>query len=220
MTVSQAGHGSFPRSRDIAPGSRLHTIIADLLIILDAVYIAGEVAFGLGHVKPLSGANYTLASSRFPLVVLVPIAAPFYLAAQDNQREITYQITYKAFEPEPPGHYTAQLRTVWHTVFSAFFVLYYERYRPFLQDKFGRDVKEWPEFFRFCWAIRNAAAHHESRINFTNPTSAPVTWAGLTYSPANNGHLIFGPNDLSVGDILILLIEFSDRLDGLGAPTL
>jgi hypothetical protein len=209
-----------PGSRDIAPGSRLHTIIADLLIILDAVYIAGEAAIGKGHVQPLSGANFALTSNRFSLVVQVPIAAPFYLAVRNDKRELTYQITYKASEPDPPGHYTSQLRTVWHVVFSAFFVLYYERYRPFLQEKFGRKTSEWPEFFRFCWAIRNATAHHGSRINFTNPKTAPVTWAGLTYSPANNGHLIFGPNDLSVGDVLILLIEFSDQLDGLDAPTL
>jgi hypothetical protein len=41
------------------------------------------------------------------------------------------------------------------------FVVFYERYRPWLQGKLGRETKSWPEFFRFCWTIRNACTYHD-----------------------------------------------------------
>jgi hypothetical protein len=103
-------------------------------------------------------------------------------------------------------------------IFSALFVIFYERYRPWLQDRFKREVKDWPELFRFCWAIRNGCAHHEAKINFTNPSSAPVSWGGLAFGPSDNGKPIFGENDFAVGDLFLLLLEMSDSLDALGCP--
>jgi hypothetical protein len=207
-----------PSSRIVGKGSRLHPIVSDLCILLDAIYIAGEAAFKLAHAKPMSGLDFALESSRFPVTVKIPIAGPFYLALTDP-RTVAYQIKLVPHFPEPSGtHKTENLRTIHHAVFAAFFVLFYERHRPFLQDRLGRETANWPEFFRFCWAVRNAATHHEFRVNFTNPKVAPVTWAGATYGPADNGRLLIGPNDLSVGDILILIMEMSDELDDLSAP--
>jgi hypothetical protein len=176
-----------PGTRDVAPGMRLHPTIDELCVVLDAIFVAGEVALGLQHTPPLKGHSYSLESARFPLLILLPIAGPFYLAATNNAQPRTYQVQFTEHEPQPPGPTTPQLRTVHHMAFSSIFVVFYERYRPWLQGKFGRDVKSWPAFFRFCWAIRNACTHHDGRINFTNPESASVSWAGLTYSPADNG---------------------------------
>lgn len=39
-------------------------------------------------------------------------------------------------------------------------------------------------------------------------------------SPADNGRPIFSKDDLAFGDIVVLLFEFSDELDRLGAPAL
>lgn len=203
-------------SRNISPDSRIYSIISELCIVLDAIFIAGEVALRQNHAP--HGSRYSLACSRFPLQVIIPISGPFYLAMLKNPVPTIYPITFEKYQPEPQGHTAPQLRTINVTVFCAFFVMFYERYRPWLQIQFGREVRDWPELFRFCWAIRNAAAHHEAHINFTNPTCKPVSWEGLTYSPLDNGKTIFGPNDLSVGDIFILLLEMSDELDELGAP--
>ncbi|MBV8187173.1 MAG: hypothetical protein JO339_08035 [Alphaproteobacteria bacterium] len=109
------------------------------------------------------------------------------------------------------------LRDFFRAMMCNAILVFYERYRPWLQGRFGRETKARPEFWRFCWAIRNAAVHHQGRINFTNSTAAPVTWRGLTYSPADNGKQVFG-TDLSVGDLMFLMLGMSDELDTLGAP--
>lgn len=99
-------------------------------------------------------------------------------------------------------------------------VFFYEQHRPWLQEKFGsgpKNLNNWPSIFRFAWALRNAAAHHNGALNITDPNVPPITWHQLKYDHTNAGLRVFG-DVMSMADMLIFLIEMSDELDGLGCP--
>jgi hypothetical protein len=69
----------------------------------------------------------------------------------------------------------------------------------------------------FARVVRNAIAH--GKIEIRNSNAPPVTWRGLTYSYADNGKQIFG-TDLKLGEIVALIFDASDALDGIDAPIL
>ncbi|MFC3308420.1 hypothetical protein [Blastomonas aquatica] len=99
---------------------------------------------------------------------------------------------------------------------SPIFLMFYEQYSGWWKDKYNRDEKTWPEIFRFGRVIRNAISH-QMMISWDNDKISPVSWRGLRYSSADNKKEIIG-FDLSMADIVFLMIDMSDELDRLGCP--
>ena len=96
------------------------------------------------------------------------------------------------------------------------FVDFYEAHRPWIRDALG-EIDEWPELFRFAWAVRNAISHNGGRINIADPKRRAVRWHKLSYDHRHAGTAIIGPV-LFTADIIILLCEMSELLDALGCP--
>jgi hypothetical protein len=79
-----------------------------------------------------------------------------------------------------------------------------------LERKFGTEVSGWPAVWNFGRVVRNAMSHG-GKVHFTNSGASPVSWKGLTYSPADNGRQILH-SDLWPGDIFDLIIEMDSHL--------
>jgi hypothetical protein len=101
-------------------------------------------------------------------------------------------------------------------VIAPFFVEFYEDFGPWIRTHVHTEFIKWPPVWQFARIVRNAASHG-GRVGTGNPAFLPVTWHGLTYGPAQDGHKLFGA-DLALADILLLMLEMNDSLDQLGCP--
>jgi len=94
------------------------------------------------------------------------------------------------------------------------FVEFYEAYKPWIVETYGKARANWPMPFQFGAVIRDAISHRKVKID--NHRTA-VSWAGLSFSSADNGTEIVGPK-LIYADILALMFDLATELDAHGAP--
>lgn len=97
------------------------------------------------------------------------------------------------------------------------FVAFFEDYKQWLYETIGHP-DTWPPAWRFARVIRNAASHRR-KVKIDQPKELPVEWQGLVISHQDNGKTIIGEiGGLFLPDIIALMLEMSDTLDGLGCP--
>ncbi|MEN9901640.1 MAG: hypothetical protein RL651_304 [Pseudomonadota bacterium] len=124
------------------------------------------------------------------------------------------QISVKQRNPAPPG-YTTQTsgfaRAV-ETIFQPFFVNFYERYSDEIAAKYGVIDKEAPSAWQMGWVVRNAVSHNGC-VGFKNKNHLPVTWQGLTLSPADEGKALFH-STFSAGDLIVMMFEMEEVRTG------
>ncbi|MGA7453722.1 MAG: hypothetical protein WBW73_21425 [Rhodoplanes sp.] len=99
-------------------------------------------------------------------------------------------------------------------------LFFYEQHLPWVQNTYGRNSKDrdnWPPIIRFARALRNAAVHHQGKLNITDPKVPPVSWHHLNYDHTNAGLKIFG-DVMNLADMLIFMVELSDEFDRLECP--
>jgi hypothetical protein len=89
-------------------------------------------------------------------------------------------------------------------------VNYFERECPQIEARYNTDRARWPADWNFARIIRNSAAHN-NEVVFSNPKAAPVTWHGLTYSPADNGRQVLHV-DLWPADLIYLMTDLDALL--------
>jgi len=82
------------------------------------------------------------------------------------------------------------------------FVTYFEKNLAAMFAK-HRGKRNWPGILNFGRIVRNAFAHGGT-VNITD--SIPGAWGGISYSEATNGRRVLY-NDLSVGDLTLLMLE-------------
>ena len=90
------------------------------------------------------------------------------------------------------------------------FLSYFENIRDEIEAKYGDKVLRWPAEIQFGRVVRNAFGHG-GKITWTKPPLVPVSWRGLTYSPAHQGQQVVY-NDLSQGDLTILMLDIDQLL--------
>lgn len=93
---------------------------------------------------------------------------------------------------------------------QSMFINYFERFRLDIEQKFGNDTTNWPTDWNFARVVRNSISH-SGCVNFQNLSAAPVSWLGLTYSPADNGRKVLF-YDLWFGDLIYLMIDMDRSL--------
>lgn len=207
--------------RWIIAGTRMYQTVHDICVLMDAILVAGQVALKTQPEEPHKGRFFTLASKQFPILVRIPISGPFYLAVLNDPRIPNYQVTFSPYQPEPIGpgyHRTVNLKSIQRAIFMTQLILFWERHSGWVWATYKR-ADDMPPILRFLWVMRGAAAHGNGAYNYGDKNRPPVTWHNLTYTAADAvaGRLVF-EQDLMEADILILLFEASDELDGLGAP--
>lgn len=131
------------------------------------------------------------------------------------------KVTTYRFTPEsPPSYYQGNrdlsnmgLQRLVGSLVGSFFLKWYERHSDALRLKHGNDPLEWPDLFRFAWALRNAIAHGD-KFAINNPAFPVTQWRGVVVTTAHARKLWFDLDAgfLGGGDILELVIELHDKL--------
>lgn len=101
---------------------------------------------------------------------------------------------------------------------SAVFSLFVDEAVSWVRRNVATDPHRFPSKVNFCRVVRNAIVHGGT-VNIDSPNAPIVNWRGLTYGHAQNGREILNNGtDLSIGDLMLLLIEADYELTTLGAP--
>jgi len=93
---------------------------------------------------------------------------------------------------------------------QSMFVNYFERYRPDIETKYGKNTTGWPQDWNFGRVIRNSFAH-KGVVHFQNPSAPSVQWRGLAYSPADSGRN-FMKRDLWPADLIYLMMDMDSHI--------
>lgn len=148
--------------------------------------------------------------------VAIPMAG--YVEAAVSGRapdEVVIRIEEK--EPEPEGINAAGMESISNRIVSAIFALFVETAFEWLRHNFGTRHHDWPPVANFCRVVRNAIVHG-GRINISSETAPGGSWRHLKYDHKSDGKQILNDGDLSIGDLLILMLEMEQELNELGAP--
>jgi hypothetical protein len=129
----------------------------------------------------------------------------------------TFFLFTKEKMPEPAGPSIHGVHSVSERLTCAIFSVFAERVCDWVRHNHDGDTKNWPPNINFGRVVRNAIVHG-GKINFTNPNADPVSWRGLTFSPADNGIVAVNAGLLSGGDLIVLMLEMELELNALGAP--
>ena len=182
--------------------------------------ICGSVSAAFAF-KVTGNADYAaecgFQSLQFDRYVMLPVLDPIGQLLEKN--EVPDRFKFRLDEqpkPETAPTGPSPLEKVFLNVILHFFVEFFEKNKSWIKSKFGQHHKFWPPTWQFAKVVRDAASH-DGAIKITDQAFVPVSWHNLTYGLDQNGRQIFGV-DLSLADILILMIEMSETLDKAGCP--
>lgn len=200
------------------PADRLFDPIFKILLFVDAISIATQ-SVTLGRVTMKRGDWAGCKAKQFDVEVLLPVLRPT-LSAIKGSAAAGIEIGF--FSPTDRLNWTAidgSSRFI-ADIIKPTYVTFFEAHRPWLESKFGPDPYGWPSLMNFARVVRDALAHHRGRIHFNSLADRPVRWQHLSYSPSDEGLLVFGDEtaDLDIADIIILLFEMAFEFDNLGCP--
>jgi hypothetical protein len=203
-------------SRDFRQGERLFQPLNDFIIIAAALIYACRSTTD-EPVPIREGMNLELHSHNIGVSIVVPLSNAIQFAlGKDLPDFIAIGMKQKP-DPIPLSKVqTPATDAVMLHLIAPIFLMFFERYNEWLTANQG-DAANWPEALNFARLVRNSIAH--GKINIRNPRALPVKWRGFSYSAADNGRKIIGP-DLRVADILYLMFEADEELDRLNAPAL
>jgi hypothetical protein len=208
------------QKRQAQPGDRLFDPLNDLLIIISAIAHASSLmAGGSTHTNPKPVMRVTTRWPDYGLAL--PLRGPLECALTGQPValiEIGIMTDPSALLEKMPDIKleTGGLHAVMRHVISPIFLMFFERYNVWLTDNLG-DAQNWPPTLNFCRVVRNAMAH--GKINIRNPNAPNVSWRDLSFGYADNGTQIIGPG-MQLGEIIALMFDASDALDGINAPVL
>lgn len=205
-------------TRSFYQNNRLFEPLLTFMTAFDAVMIATE-CMKTGVLDRTPG-NAAIEAHLFSLWVKYPALQPTE-AMTKNIIPSGFQLIFspEARKSGPQiGPVMFGYKSTTMAITTAIYVAFYERHKDWIRQKFGSNSNAWPPFFNFTRAIRNFIVHHDGKVNFDNPNATPVTWHHLTFSPSDNGKQAVGHDYISVGDMIVLLVEFGDELDKAACP--
>ena len=200
------------------PADRLFDPMFRILLFVDAISIATQ-SVSLGRVTMKRGDWAGCKAKQFDVEVLLPVLRPT-LSAIKGTAATGIEIGF--FSPTDRLNWTTidgDSRFI-ADIIKPTYIAFFEAHRPWLESKFGADSYVWPSPMNFARLMRDALAHHRGRIHFDHLDDKPVRWRHLSYSPSDEGLLVFGDDtaDFDIADIIILLFEMAFELDNLGCP--
>jgi hypothetical protein len=204
----------------IKRGDRLFTALNDFLIIISSVALASSLIL---HAKThtLDRPQMKLFARRLGCAYALPLRGALDNALYNSIPELIEigEMTAEHADEPLDGEVKARTRglnNVMHHIISPIFIIFFERYNIWLTENRGK-AETWPPTLNFARVIRNAMAH--GSIQIKDPNAPPVQWRSFSYGPADSGKRIVG-EDIGIGEILGLMFEVNDALDGLQAPIL
>lgn len=189
--------------------ARAFTFIADLISYQ-------VMLFGLAE-TPLGETSKSIFACRTANMDLYVPMWDFADSPLSGAFPPTFYLFTKAKMPEPEGPSIHGVQSVSERLNCAIFSVFAERVCDWARHCYDSDPKNWPPNINFGRVVRNAIVHG-GKIKFTNPAADPVSWHGLTFSPADNGTVAINAGLLSGGDLIVLMLEMELELNALGAP--
>jgi hypothetical protein len=203
-----------------AAGDRLFEYV-DQFLILNAATAVG-VLWASKQLGPgLSQVDYGQIDSQiFPLSLVVPFGGVLEDAMSERtatSRTLTIESGQKAPTMPDGAPFTQGFNGVlWHVI-TPIFVNFYERHLPWMEKNVGKQ-SAWPDTFYFARLIKNSISHG-GKVHFTRDPKRTATWHHLRYDGGDHGKVMIGATGVfSISDLLFLMFDVSDELDGLGCP--
>lgn len=189
--------------------TRAFTFIADLISFK-------VMLFGLTNTQLSETSNSIFACPAANMDLYIPMWT-FAESPLTGIFPSSFYIYTKAKMPEPGGPSIHGVQSVSERLTCAVFSVFSERVCDWVRHNHSGDTKNWPPNINFGRVIRNAIVHG-GKINSVNAKADPVSWRGLTFSPADNGAVAINAGKLSGGDLILLMLEMELELNALGAP--
>ena len=190
---------------------RLFEHINHLCILLDAIAIA--TTYLVDDKVQMGGSDYlALDCKNSKTMIKLPCFNPIPAALKGVVPD-AIQISVETCAPPPQQytHKTSGFKSVVMYAGTPIFVDFFESHKASIIEKFSNPPTKWPEIWNFGRVIRNSISH-PGCLHFESQSHAPVRWKGLTYDPKMNGQKVIG-EDISLGDLILLMLEMSDELD-------
>lgn len=147
-------------------------------------------------IAPLNGFDDTLASGKIPEVIKLIC----------NQKM-----------PEPDEeHSIPGLKSVIARIIAAIFAVFANKANDWVKKNISTDYYNWPPVSEFARVVRNAIVHGGT-INLKDP-QIKACWLGVEFSAANYGEPVLNAGKLSLGDLILVMLNLEEELDSLGAP--
>lgn len=127
-------------------------------------------------------------------------------------------VRYEQKAPPPDGTNIPGMEGLTGRVVSAIFSLFVERGNDWMKRSVSTQFSNWPQTSNFCRIVRNAIVHGGT-ININSETAVGGEWRHLKYDHRHNGKPILNDGDLSIGDLVVLMLEMESELIHLNAPT-
>lgn len=95
-------------------------------------------------------------------------------------------------------------------IIQSTFSQYYENIKSTIEEKFGKEVENWPNVWNFARVVRNAFSHG-GRIKISNSKAPKIVWRELEYDYYSNGKSIMY-TDLTAVELIFLMIEMDTHI--------
>lgn len=193
-------------------GDRLFDALWQIQQLLSCIMQAGLSIHQIE--KRPEGAASVFISKQFNKSAIMQIDGVIALSFNDRMPLSTWVDFY-----EMPGFVIGPERSferLFDLAISGVFASFYHRYNDWLHKNVSKRPSEWPDVLQFARLVRNAIAH-DGRTRIRGEREVGARWHHLDYGPERDGERIIGPV-LSAGDLLILMVEASRKLDSLLAP--
>jgi hypothetical protein len=118
--------------------------------------------------------------------------------------------------PAPESGEVPGIKSINTRIIGAIFAVFVDKASDWVKANVSTDYYNWPPVSNFARIVRNAIVHGGT-INLKDE-EARVAWSGVEISAQNYGDRILNTGKLSLGDLLLLMFNLEEELDGLGAP--
>ena len=160
--------------------------------------------------------NAILACRAVKVDVVLPLSS-FADRALNNHTPDQILLLFGNIGPPSEGVGIGGIASLTGRVLSAIFSLYVERGTDWLRRNIGSRYTDWPPTSNFCRIVRNAIVHGGT-INLDSKTAVGGEWRHLKYDYRHNRKAILNDGDLSIGDLIVLMLELEKDLIDLKAP--
>lgn len=146
---------------------------------------------------PIKRFDAVLASGKLPHLIAL-ISGPRTAKPEEAQRL--------------PG-----VESVFSRIVAAIFANYAASANDWVRANVSTNVQQWPPISNFARVVRNAIVHGGT-INIESQNAAAVSWKSISFDHSDFGRPVIGAGTLSLGDLIVLMLDLDMELDALGAP--
>lgn len=170
-----------------------------------AAYIVGHVIQAGGNLPRYMVGNHIsqICYTRPQELEFEPSEVLDPISKHGNWPTLTH-LWIRAGSGRPPASLSPNpIQLLMGSLYEHAFIAYFAKSEDDIVNAHGSDRQRWPSVLNFGRVVRNAFAHG-GVINIEGTLGA--SWAGLSYSAADNGRRVIY-NDLSAADLTLLMLE-------------